>query len=139
MLKRFLTTVLATILFAAIFSWVSYVPSSQRDPNVYYFGFFETAVFVVIYTGPAYLLAGLPVSILIDKLVGSFNRKSRWVRYFVGFGLYSLAGILVGLIYLILFFQSFYLSNVVTFSIYGFVASNLYYHLSLLVSMIKKK
>jgi len=94
-MKRLLTVVLSVVFFATIFSWVSYVPSSQREPNVYYFGFLETFTFVIIYAGPIYFLAGLPLSIVIDKLMDKSNRKSKWAKYFVGLGLYSLFGILV--------------------------------------------
>src|SRR5699024_12266853 len=60
-MKRFLTVILSVVLFATVYSWVSYVPISQREPNVYYFGFFETFIFVIIYAGPIYFLAGLPL------------------------------------------------------------------------------
>ncbi|MCG7335067.1 hypothetical protein MHZ95_07235 [Sporosarcina sp. ACRSM] len=136
MRKRLLTAVLSVILFAIIFSWFFFVPSSQREPNVYYFGFSETFVFVILYAGPVYLLAGLPISILIDKLAAKFQRNSKWKRYFFGFGLYSLAGTLVGALLLILLNQNANLFDVIPFSICCLVASNLYYHLLLLVSKI---
>jgi hypothetical protein len=135
MAKRFLTAVLSVILFATIFSWFSFVPSSQREPNVYYFDFLETFMFVIIYAGPIYLIIGVPLSIFIDKLIKKANRTSKWARYFVGLGLYSLAGILVGMLFVI-FSQHLHLLEVISFSIYGFVASNIYYHLLLLASRI---
>lgn len=138
-MKRFLIILLSSILFATLYSWISYVPSSQREPNVYYFGFFETFAFVIIYAGPVYFLVGLPISIMIDKLVGNFNRNSKWVIYFIQLGLYSLAGILVGFIYLLVSFRGIYLAEVISFSILGFVASNLYFHFLLLVSKMQKK
>ncbi|RKL64719.1 hypothetical protein CR203_24810 [Salipaludibacillus neizhouensis] len=55
-MNKFLSAVLAIILFSALYSWFGYVPISQREPNVYYFGFFETFVFVVIYAGPVFFL-----------------------------------------------------------------------------------
>src|SRR5699024_8049553 len=107
-MKRFLTVILSVVLFATVYSWVSYVPISQREPNVYYFGFFETFIFVIIYAGPIYFLAGLPLSVFIDKLIGRFNEKPKLVRYFIGLGLYSLVGPLVGLIFLIIASQNLY-------------------------------
>lgn len=137
-MKRIITTVLSIVLFATIFSWVSYVPISQRESNVYYFGFFETFIFVIIYAGPIYFLAGLPLSIFIDKLIEKSNRKSIWGKYFVGLGLYSVFGILVGVI-LILFSQNWTIYyEVFFFSIYGFIASVIYYHLLMLTSNINK-
>ena len=98
-MKRFLTAALSAILFATIFSWFFFVPSSQREPNVYYSGFSETFTLVIIYAGPVFFLVGLPLSIFIDKLVAKFNKSLRWARYFFGLGLYSLAGILLVLLF----------------------------------------
>jgi len=137
-MKRFLTTALSVVLFATIYSWISYVPISQRESNVYYFGFFEVFIFVVIYAGPIYFLVGLPLSIFIDKLIKKFNRRAKLARYFIGLGLYSLVGILVGLVFLIIASQDLNRMDVTSFSIYGFIASNFYFHLSLLLSKIIK-
>ena len=46
-MKRFLIAVLSIVLFATIIAWVSYIPSVQREPNVYYFGFLDTFFFVL--------------------------------------------------------------------------------------------
>ncbi|QGH35513.1 hypothetical protein GI584_16290 [Gracilibacillus salitolerans] len=139
MMTKFLTAALSVIIFATIFSWISYVPSSQREPNVYYFGFLETFAFVIIYAGPVYFLIGLPLSIFIDKLIKNSTGKTKWQKYFVGLGLYSLVGTLVGVIFLIIFSQNIYQLEVISFSIYGIVASNIYFHVSLLISKINKK
>ena len=140
-MKRFLTVVLSVVLFATIYSWFFYVPSSQREPNVYYFGFSETFIFVIIYAGPVYFLVGLPLSIFIDKLIGKTKRNSKWAMYFVGLGLYSLVGTLVGFILLIIFSQNIniYQLEVISYSICGFIAANFYFHLSLLISKINNK
>lgn len=133
---RLLTVVLSVILFATIFSWLSYVPSSQREPNVYYFGFLETIIFVIIYSGPVYFLIGLPLSISIDKLIEKSNRA----KYLVGLGLYSLVGAIVGICYLIIIFSpNTYNLEIITFSIYGIIASNIYFHLSFLISKVIKE
>ena len=141
MMKRVITLALSVLLFAIILSWISYVPSSQRELNVYYFGFFETFIFVIIYAGPIYFLFGLPVSIFIENLIEKSKRKSKWAKYFVGLGLYSLFGILAGIIFLIILSQSgnLYPSEIFFSSIYGIIASNLYFHLALLVSKINNK
>jgi urea transporter len=125
MRRKFLTVVLSVILFATIFSCFFFVPSSQREPNVYYFGFFETFVFVILYAGPVYLLVGLPLSIFIDKLVAKFHRTSKWKRYFFGLGLYSLAGTLVGALLPIILNQNANLFDVIPFLICCLVASNI--------------
>src|SRR5699024_11453040 len=137
-MNSFLIVIFSVVLFATVYSWVSYVPISQREPNVYYFGFFETFIFVIIYAGPIYFLAGLPLSVFIDKLIGRFNEKPKLVRYFIGLGLYSLVGTLVGLIFLIIASQNLYRMEFISFSIYVFVASNFYFHFWLLISKLMR-
>ena len=134
-MKRFFTVLISVILFATILSWISYTPSSQREHNVYYFGFLETFILVFFYAGPVYLFVGLPLSFFIDKLIGKTNSNSKLTRYFIGLGLYSFVGTLIGFIFTILLTPYDYWS----FSIYGFIASNFYYHLSLLISKINNK
>lgn len=132
MLKRFITVAISVILFAILLSWYSYVPSSQREANIYYFGFFETFIFVILYAGPIYFLVGLPLSILIDNLAGRFIITSKLLRYFISLGIYSLTGIVIGAILLIIVNQNIYFP----FLICCFFASNIYLHIFLLVSKI---
>ena len=138
-MKRFLTAVLSVVLFTTLFAWVSYTPSAQREPNVYYFGFLETSFFIVMYAGPVYFLVGIPFSIFIDELIKKTKRKSKWARYFVGLGLYSSVGALVGFIFPVLLVESIDLWGIIPYSICGFIASNFYYHLSLLISKINDR
>ncbi|MFS0688992.1 hypothetical protein AB1K89_07100 [Sporosarcina sp. 179-K 8C2 HS] len=135
-MKRFLTAALSAILFATIFSWYFFVPNSQREPNVYYSGFLETFSLAIIYAGPVFFLVGLPLSIFIDKLVAKFNKSLKWTRYFFGLGLYSLAGILFGIVFLSILNPKIYLEDIIPFSLCCFIASNIYYHLLLSVSRI---
>ncbi|KAB2336829.1 hypothetical protein F7731_10830 [Cytobacillus depressus] len=137
LLERLSTMALAVVLFAVAFSWVSYVPSSQREPNTYYFGFFETFVFVIIYAGSLYLIAGMPLSVLINKLIRKSNGKSKWERYYIGLGMYSLAGAIVGALFIV-FSGDIHWNGFTLALMWGFAASNLYFHLSLLISKINR-
>ncbi len=139
MMKRFLIAVLSIVLFATLLACVSYTPSVQREPNVYYFRFLETFFLVVIYAGPVYFLAGIPLSIIIDELIGKTKSNSRWTRYFFGLGLYSLVGAFVGFIFPILLTENIDWRGIIPYSIYGCIAANFYYHVLLLVSKINKK
>ena len=138
-MKRILIAFLSIVLFATLLAWVSYTPSVQREPNVYYFGFLETSFFVVLYAGPVYFLAGIPASIFIDKLIGKTKSNSRWKRYFVGLGLYSLVGAFVGFIFPILLTENIDWRGIIPYSLYGSLAANFYYHVLLLVSKINNK
>ncbi|HWJ80256.1 MAG TPA: hypothetical protein VNR61_19495 [Niallia sp.] len=140
-MKRLIASILSLFLFSTLFSLLSYTPSSQREANVYYFGFLETFIFVIIYAGPVYLIAGIPLSLFIDQIIEKFNSKSKWKKYLIGLSLYSLIGILVGVIFLILLSQNsaIYFQVILTYSLYGFFASTIYYHLLILVSCFNRK
>lgn len=147
-MKNFLVAILSAflsvVLFASICGWLAYVPKVQRDPNDYYFGFLETSFFVIMYAGPVLFLVGLPLSFFIDMLIRKTIRKSKWARYFVGLGLYSLVGTLVGGIFVTLFTPDIqnielYRINFRLYLIYGCIAANFYFHVSLLVSKINKR
>ncbi|AIF45270.1 hypothetical protein [Virgibacillus sp. SK37] len=137
--KRLLTTILAIIVFATLFSAISYVPSSQREPNVYYFGFLETFLFVVIYSGPVYFLVGLPASIIIDRLVRRLVKRYVWKKYFIQLGLYSLAGVLAGFVLSLFSGGTLSKEEVLPLAILGLAAAIIYFHVSLLVSKIRVK
>lgn len=132
-MKRFFTAALSAFLFTILFSWIFYEPRTQSEDNVYHFGFSEIFNIIIIYVGPVYFLAGIPLSIFIDKLVPKLNKNKKLGQYFWGLGLYSLAGIMVGIIFLIIFQKI-----LLPFLICCFVASNIYYHLLLLVSKFNK-
>ncbi|MYL57568.1 hypothetical protein GLW20_08615 [Virgibacillus halodenitrificans] len=136
-MKRLLTTILAIIVFATLFSAISYVPSSQREPNVYYFGFLETFLIVVLYSGPVYFLVGLPASIIIDRLARVLGKHYGWKKYFIQFGLYSLAGVLAGFVFSLFFGGTISSEEVLPLSILGVAAAIIYFHVSLLVSKIR--
>ncbi|GAA0492376.1 hypothetical protein GCM10008986_18380 [Salinibacillus aidingensis] len=136
-MNRVLALAGSVIFFAIAFSIYSYVPESQREPNVYYFGFFETFVFVMIYSGPVYLIAGLPVSLLIDQLLKKIKGR---LPYLPRMTMYSIAGIIIGFLFHIWMTKNHIgsLSLVIRPLIYGFTAANIFLHLLLLISWYRK-
>ncbi len=136
-MKRFCTIVLSVLLFAILFALASYVPSAQREPNIYYFSFLEMFVFGLLYAGPVYLLVGLPLSVLLDKCMNQLHTVCKWRTYFAGLTVYSLTGMLVGAAFLVFFSPITFPLEMPSVVIYGFIASNCYFHLSLLFE--KKK
>ncbi|MGP4039216.1 hypothetical protein ACTWP4_04805 [Gracilibacillus sp. D59] len=138
-MKRFLVVILSTLLFALLYAWITYVPISERSPNVYYFGSLETFSFVVVYSGAIYILGGLPVSILIDRLTEKVNNKPKWVYYLVRLIIYSLGGIVVSFVYLIITLHDLLLYELLRSAILGFIAANIYFHFLLLTSYLKEK
>lgn len=134
-MKRILTAAVSVVLFATIYAWIAYTPVSYREINTYYFGFFEIFLFAIIYAGPVYFLAGIPISKWIDSFVDNRGIKSKVAKYVAGLGLYSLAGVLVGIILVILFNGNvqFSLVDVIPLIVYSLAAAILYFHLSFIL------
>ncbi len=51
--------------------------------------------------------------------------------------MYSIAGILAGVTFFIISTQSFLIKEAIIFSTIGIIASNIYFHLSLMLSKVK--
>lgn len=138
-MERILTAAISTLLFSIIYSWVTYIPISHQEDNVYYFGFFEIFIFCIIYVGPLSFIAGIPVSILIDNFIEKVKVKSKAIVYLIGLFLYAVAGALIGIILVVLFNGdlNFSLIDIVPLLSYGIMVAILYFHLSLLISATK--
>src|SRR5690625_3345078 len=106
MKRRLLIVALSVIVFAIIFHWLMYITNPSELPKEYYFSFYESFFFSLFFVGPVYLILGLPVSIVIDLFIAKLTNYSRWLYYLYGLLSYSIAGILVGFIFLFLTFTS---------------------------------
>lgn len=69
---KLVTTLVSILVFAILYSWNAYIPHAEREPDTYYFGFWETAIFVILYAGPIYLVAGIPLSYAGDVILRRF-------------------------------------------------------------------
>lgn len=129
---RFLSLLASTVLFALIYAGI-YTVNYQFDVD--YAMFSEGFIIAIFYAGAIYFIGGLPLSILLDKLIKKYISKEVSLKYFAGLGLYSLTGILVGLAFLVItgVGQDLYFDVVISVLIFGLIAANIYYHLSLLM------
>ncbi|WP_101841982.1 hypothetical protein [Halobacillus sp. Marseille-P3879] len=133
MKDKLISLVAANILLGIIIYWISYVPASQRNEGTYFFGFGEIVTLVIIYAGPAYLLAGLPCSYIIEKYT---KRKNGVKGYFLRLGLYSAAGLATGLFYSLIVFREMpvLIEGGIIFLGLSLIASTVYYHILLVVT-----
>lgn len=134
-MERIITASLSVLLFTTIYSLIAYTPDSYREANVLYFGFFDIFLFVIIYAGPVYFIAGVPISMLIDNFIEKSIRHSKVAKYLAGLGMYSLSGAFVGIILVFIFNGGlkFNLVDVIPNLIYGLISALIYFHLSLLL------
>src|SRR5690625_3030105 len=67
--RRIIIALLSAIIFSLILSYISYTPIAEREPNSWYESFGSTLTVCLIFSVPAYLLGGIPISLYIDKFV----------------------------------------------------------------------
>lgn len=130
---KFITAVCATFVFAILYSWYMYVPQAEREASTYYFGFWEVIIFVVIYAGPIYLIAGIPLSYAGDKILQRFGHFATWIRWVVGILVYAGLGALAALITIPILLTVPTYSEMIGFAVMGSIAAALFYLIQLLL------
>lgn len=130
---KFITAVCATFVFAILYSWYMYVPQAEREASTYYFGFWEVIIFVVIYAGPIYLIAGIPLSYGGDKILQRFGHSESWKRWLLGILVYAGLGALAALITMPILLTAPTYSEMVGFAAMGSIAATLFYLIQLLL------
>lgn len=129
-MKRLHTTILSIIFFSTLYSGASYIHVSQRAPNTYYFDFWETFVFVFIFSIPPFI-AGAVISLVIDVHIKRIYISSNFVRYLLQLRLYSLAAcIIIGVLF-VLDDGPFDMLAFMIYLLLGVIAANIYLHILL--------
>ncbi|MFS0749115.1 hypothetical protein [Oceanobacillus sp. 1P07AA] len=136
-MKRLHTTILSIIFFSTLYSGASYIHVSQRAPNTYYFDFWETFVFVFIFSIPPFI-AGAVISIVIDLLVKRMSISSNIAHYLLQLILYSLAACLIIGVLFVLDDGPFDMLAFMIYLLLGVIAANIYLHILLALNKIHK-
>jgi len=139
--KRFLVSLLSSLLFSLLFSFFSYTPESQRSPDTYYFGIWESFFITLIYVTPIYLIIGMPISFVIDIWL---NHQKKWEArsYLLKVGIYSIVSVIPALIiFIVLNFgvSPFSLQSFLMTILLSAIASNLFFHVQIIVDRISLK
>lgn len=123
--RRIIVALLSAIIFSLFLSYISYTPVVEREPNSWYEAFGSTLILFLIFSLPAYLLGGIPVSLYIDKFV-----KNKMIKLL----LYLLGGFLVGIATIMISFMVFSF-ELFWYGLVGIFASLLFY---ILLSIAKR-
>lgn len=115
--RRIIIALLSTIIFSMILAIIMYTPISDRHLNTWYDPFGAWISFLLMITGVAYLLGGVPISSLIDKYVD---------KEIIKLPFYLMAGFLVGCITIMITFATISL-EILSFGIYGAVGSLIFF------------
>ncbi|OAJ72665.1 hypothetical protein AYJ08_17530 [Brevibacillus sp. SKDU10] len=140
MLHRIFAGVVTAMLFCLVLAVSEYTPTIAREPNTYYFPFITLVIIYLVYSIPIFLLIGIPCTILIDLITNRMGISNKSRLYFVHLGLYFLAGITIALVFFGLT-KGDILQKILSFKAYiiYIVGSLLFYHISLVTTIIFKK
>lgn len=117
MKNRIIAALVSTLIFSLFYALLVYTPEAARLENHWYESFSSLMILPAIFTLPAYLIGGVPLSILIDRRV-----KVPFLQMF----LYLLAGFIVGILTVVISFKTINL-EVLYFGLYGLLASFIFY------------
>lgn len=120
--RRIIIALLSAIIFSLVLSYISYTPIAEREPNSWYESFGSTLTLYLIFSVPAYLLGGIPISLYIDKFVE---------KEIIKLVLYLLGGFLVGIATIVISFMTVSF-ELLWYGVVGLFASLLFYILMLL-------
>ncbi|RSL30386.1 hypothetical protein D7Z54_26475 [Salibacterium salarium] len=109
MLRRIIVGLLSAVVFSFIIAFIMYTPVSERNPDTWYDPFGSYIPLLLLITGPAYLLGGVPISLFIDKYV-----EKAIIKLIV----YLLVGFIVGIITILIF--ALLSGGPITFSVLAF-------------------
>ncbi|AJI25575.1 hypothetical protein H8R29_28475 (plasmid) [Priestia megaterium] len=136
-IKLVVAAFLSTIFLSTAYGIINLTPKSEQEPNIYYFGFTDTFVFTFIYTFPVYIVVGIIFSYLIDMMA---NKMQTTKVYVSKLAMYSLVGVIPALAFYFLF-TGIKLDYRLLFYFFalGIFASNIFYHVLLLINRILNK
>ncbi|MFC4404450.1 hypothetical protein [Gracilibacillus xinjiangensis] len=126
LVKRLVVALLSTVIFSLVLAYMIYTPVSERHSNTWYDPFGAPVPTLLLITGLAYLLGGIPASLLIDKYV-----EKRIIKL----PLYLSSGFIVGIITIISSFKTILLESL-WYGIYGLVGSLIFFSIMSLFKII---
>lgn len=115
--RRVVVALLSTGIYSLILATLLYTPIASREPNTSYSSFASPLPFLLLMTGAAYFLGGIPISSFIDK---SVNKKIMKLLY------YFFAGFIVGCLTIMIAFKTISL-EVLSFGLYGAIGGFIFF------------
>lgn len=122
MKRRIIVALLSAIIFSLILSYISYTPIAEREPNTWYESFGSFVQIYLLFSIPAYLLGGVPISWYMDRQVNGGIIQLLF---------YLLGGFLVGIATILISFMTVSF-ELLGFGVLGLFASLLFYMLMFL-------
>jgi cytochrome c oxidase assembly factor CtaG len=101
-LGRGVSAFIAGLAFVAIMTAADYTPAAERAENVLYHPFFTQLILGAYFVVPFFLFLGIPMSVLLDRLISRHGTDSRAKDYLFSVGYYVLGGLAAALLLLVL-------------------------------------
>ncbi|MFS1515867.1 hypothetical protein V1503_04995 [Bacillus sp. SCS-151] len=120
MSQKFVVGIISSICLSFLLAILTYTPTSAN--------------LLIVYI-PMYIIAGIPSSLLIEKIYRNKNFSSTIKKYLMVLGLYILAGGLIGNIFFILTSMG-NITKYLFLVILCIISSLVFYHISLLIGKI---
>src|SRR5690625_726881 len=120
--KRLVVALLSNVIYSFLLAYIMYTSLADREPNTWYESFGAPITILLIFTGVAYLLGGIPVSLVFDKYIK---------KEIIKFPLYLIAGFIVGVLVIMISFWTVTI-DLLWFGLYGVVGSIIFFTLIVL-------
>ncbi|USK62372.1 hypothetical protein [Peribacillus asahii] len=121
-----MTAVLSSVIVSFLSSWYQYAFQTKQHQDALS-SFYDDLVYGLIYLTIIYVIIGIPIATFIDR-----SKSSTYLSKLI---LFSLSGVLVGvLVSVLLVFEGFPFLITPYFSILGFVCSNVFLHIYIILT-----
>jgi hypothetical protein len=137
--NKIIILIITAFIFSAVVSLFNYIPIDQREDNSYYDSFYSLFFIGVLYMTPIFVLFGLPISIIIDKILNQMKNNNRLYKYFFNLLFFLVAGLITGIIISLIFSSITNLEFLFMAIKLSSLASLLYLHTSLFIEPIIKQ
>ncbi|WP_232699336.1 hypothetical protein [Brevibacillus daliensis] len=144
-ISKMLAAGFSSIIFSLIYALCNSVVEVFPQPFFHFLLFVTLFILSFTFAAPVYLFAGIPLSMMIDWIVGKISDGGQVKEYFYRVFLYVIAGIVAMTLFTIVmlgeelsngFLVGIFYSPIVLFSS---GASLLYFHILLLIQLIFRK
>ncbi|MDC3424501.1 hypothetical protein NC797_08255 [Aquibacillus sp. 3ASR75-11] len=139
MIKKVIIALLSTVIFSVLLGGINYITMSDKTIE----GLWGPMFFFGLYSLPGFFFLGIPLSVLIEKITYQKSFKSNVSLYFTKFVLYFVTGAIAAFVFMMILAiaeSEIYLigQELVSYMMYGVIASLIYYHISLIIGGNKK-
>ena len=139
MVNKLLSALITSFFICMLLAYMEYTPMNERSGDTYYFSYFSLVTIYLFYAVPITFFLGIPFSFLIEFISGKLFVRSKVKKYFLSICLYSLAGVVTGLLFFMINSGTFFIrvSNLYSLVIF-IVPALIFYHISILIRFKKR-